>query len=186
MCASHKPPRCRERDVPCPLCDKNAECMCDVSVCVLHAGRPSTAKQNIRCAHGNAIPQEDGWPFGGACVQAHLRGHVHGPRAPAWACARRRCVRRRSIDARGAPQRKKRKQGRRRTKAPTLRHEARVAPRQTGRRGRRRCTQEESNGVPPAAVRVPEPHFVLFAPECRWRALRWAHTVARQPSPRTL
>ena len=118
-------------------------------------------------------------------VHAHLRGHVHGPRAPAWACARRRCVRRRSIDARGAPQRKKRKQGRRRTKAPTFRHEARVAPRQTGRR-RRRCTQEESNGVPPAAVRVPEPHFVLFTPQCRYRALRSAHTVARQPSSRKL
>ena len=184
MCASHKPSRCRERDVPCPLCDKNAECMRDVSVFCVCAARRETEHSEAFAAHMEAqtLKKTDGHSE----VHAHLRGHVHGPRAPAWACARRRCVRLRSIDARGAPQRKKRKQGRRRTRDATLRHEARVAPRQTGRRGRRRCTQEESNGVPPAAVRVPEPHFVLFARECRWWALRSAHTVARQPSSRKL
>ena len=176
--------RAAERGTCRALCVIKMQNACVMFRCVCRTPG-DRAQRNIRCAHGSAIPQEDGWPFGGACVHAHLRGHVHGPRAPAWACARRRCVRRRSIDARGAPQRKKRKQGRRWTKAPTLRHEARVAPRETGRR-RRRCTQEESDGVPQAAVRVPEPHFVLFARECRWWALRSAHTIARQPSSRTL
>ena len=138
--------RAAERGTCRALCVIKMQNACVMFRCVCRTPG-DRAQRNIRCAHGSAIPQEDGWPFGGACVHAHLRGHVHGPRAPAWACARRRCVRLRSIDARGAPQRKKRKQGRRRTKDATVRHEARVAPRETGRR-RRRCTQGGSNGAP--------------------------------------
>ena len=182
MCASHKPPRCRERDVPCPLCDKNAKCMYDVSVCVPHAGRPSTAKHSLRTRRRNpssrrmAIRRRMR-----ACAPARACAWPEGPCVVVCASA----LRAPKKYARGAPQRKKRKQGRRRTKDATVRHKARVAPRETGRR-RRRCTQGGSNGAPQAAVRVPEPHFVLFARECRWWALRSAHTVARQPSSRKL
>ena len=39
MCASHTPPRCRERAVPCPPCENSVGCMRDVQVCVASAPR---------------------------------------------------------------------------------------------------------------------------------------------------
>ena len=93
MCASHKPPRCRERDVPCPLCDKNAECMCDVSVCVLHAGRPSTAKHSLRTRKRNPSRRRmDGHSEAHACMRTCAgmyvaRGTLRGRVRVGTACA---------------------------------------------------------------------------------------------------